>query len=126
MGNDKKMYTVTYLKNAISELQRLSRELGQLKNCLKQGNQIQSTNNLIEVIISARGRNLLNTIELRTSLVGRVRRNVMNKIQAEDLIQTTEQEDAIHQLTIFEKVLKMQLGQNLMEKEKLSVEKTLD
>lgn len=173
-----KTATATYLKNAVSELERFGGELGHLNHFLKRGNQIH---NLIEARISAGWVDPLDATELRASLVGRVRRNVLNGIQADELtpweevtrrlkkaygggrwtpeediyrlfteirqpwqsdyhfaekmltqytaiseklIETVGQGEAVQQLDIFEKILKVQLGRNLKSKEKLATEKS--
>lgn len=62
-----KMATATYLKNAVSKLERFGGELGHLNNFLKRGNQIH---NLIEARISAGWVDPLDATELRASLGG--------------------------------------------------------
>lgn len=69
--------TSTYLKKSLLELERFGGELDHLNHFLKRSQQIHY---LMVARISANLVDPLDKIELRASLAGRVRRNVLNHI----------------------------------------------
>lgn len=73
--------TAIYLKSMIAELDRFNGDVGELHHFLKRGDQITA---IIDRRLMAGTVDAVDAVEIKASLVGRVKRTILNDIQADE------------------------------------------